>query len=681
MKKILIVDDKPENSYLLESLLEGNGYKIISAQNGADAFEIALKNQVALIISDILMPVMDGFTFCRKCKNNNLLKNIPFVFYTATYTSLKDEEFALSLGADKFILKPQDPDVFLEIIKEVLKKIKEEKVRPDGISFKPEEVILKEYNAVLIRKLEDKMTQTEEAERQLREKNDELLKEIEVRKQMESEVRESEEKFRMIFENVLDGICIHLEDTDPLKRKLVDCNERYAAMAGRSREELLSLGNTQGLQIPLDDGPNRSRLESLEKDEAYTGSFSWIRPDGKHNIIEYVGRPVKWRGYSYSIGIDRDITDRKLAENELRKLSRAVEQSPASVIITDTNGNIEYVNPKASETSGYNIEEVVGINPRIFSSGEQSKSDYKTLWDTIMSGKEWRGELHNKKKNGELYWESASISPIFNKKGIITNFIAVKEDITERKKILQDLIVAKEKAEQSDKLKTEFLAQMSHEIRTPMNAIISFIDLLRDDYFEKNTQELSDILNSISNAGKRIIRTVGLILNASEMQIGTYQPSFKRFNLEEHLLEVIQSEYSALARQKGLQFEFANNSSSAVVYGDEYSINQIFINLIDNAIKYTESGKIVVLIDNNKENSITITISDTGIGISEEYIPHIFEPFMQEERGYSRRFEGNGLGLSLVKKYCDLNNIKIAVESKKGIGSKFILVFNNNNHH
>ena len=267
MKKILIVDDKPENSYLLESLLKGNGYKIITAPNGAEALEIALKNRVDLIISDILMPVMDGFTFCRECKNNNLLKNTPFVFYTATYTSLKDEEFALSLGADKFILKPQDPDFFLEIIKGVLKEIKEEKVRPDGISSKPEDVILKEYNAVLIRKLEDKMTQAEEAEKQLREKNAELLKEIEERKRMEAEVRESEEKFRMIFENVLDGICIYVEDPDPFKRKLVDCNERYAIMSGRSREELLRLGNTQSLQITLEGEANKNRLDSLKRNQ------------------------------------------------------------------------------------------------------------------------------------------------------------------------------------------------------------------------------------------------------------------------------------------------------------------------------------------------------------------------------------------------------------------------------
>lgn len=627
------------------------------------------------------MPVMDGFTFCRECKKNPSLKNIPFVFYTATYTSIKDEEFALSLGADKFILKPQDPDVFIEIIKGVLKEVNEKKILHNDIPDLPEEVILKEYNSALIRKLEDKMEQSEEIEKELRIINARLQKEIEEHKITEEELRISEDKFRMIFENAIDGICIYIEDPDPFKRKLIECNERYAFMAGRSREDLLQLGSTKELQITHDDMANKNRLASLNKGKTYQGTFSWIRPDGRENVIEYVGRPIVWQGQAYSIGIDRDITERKRAENDLRKLSRAVEQSPASVVITDIHGNIEYVNPRVLEITGYKSVEVIGRNPRIFSSGEHSKSDYKILWDTILSGKEWQGELHNKKKNGDLYWESASISPIFNENGVITNFIALKEDITEGKRILKDLIVAKEKAEQSDKLKTEFLAQMSHEIRTPMNAIISFTDLLKDDYFKPLSQELEGILNSITTAGRRIIRTVDLILNASEMQIGTYQSAFKKIDLGKKILSVIHSEYSAMAKQKGLQLAFNNNLPSSIIYGDDYSINQIFINLIDNAVKYTETGNVDVLIDRNEENNIFVTVSDTGIGISEEYLPHIFEPFMQEERGYSRRYEGNGLGLSLVKKYCDLNGITINVESKKGAGSKFTITFANSLNH
>jgi PAS domain S-box-containing protein len=252
------------------------------------------------------------------------------------------------------------------------------------------------------------------------------------RRRMETEMRESEERFRMLFENAFDGICLCIEDPDPFKRKIVECNERYAAMAGRSREELFRLDSLLVLQITLDDNANKNRLESLDKGTSFQGSFSWIRPDGKENVIEYIGKSISWRGKAYTIGIDRDITERKRAENELRKLSRAVEQSPVSIIITDTKGNIEYINPKITEITGYLLEEVVGKNPRIFNSGEKSKSDYKVLWDTIISGKEWRGELHNKKKNGELYWEYVSISPIINEKEVITNFIAIKEDITDK---------------------------------------------------------------------------------------------------------------------------------------------------------------------------------------------------------------------------------------------------------
>jgi PAS domain S-box-containing protein len=258
------------------------------------------------------------------------------------------------------------------------------------------------------------------------------FRDITERKRMEEEARESEDKFRMVFENVFDGICLYKEDPDPNKRELVECNERYAMMAGRSREELLKLGSTQGLQITLEDKANYNRLESLAKEISYRGSFSWIRPDGKENYIEYVGRPITWGGKAYSIGIDRDITERKRAEKELRKLSGALEQMPVSIVITDKNGNIEYINRKVTEITGYQLSDVAGMNPRIFSSGEQSDTESKVLWNTIFAGKVWHGELQSKKKNGELYREYVSISPILDEDGMITHFIAMKEEITER---------------------------------------------------------------------------------------------------------------------------------------------------------------------------------------------------------------------------------------------------------
>jgi PAS domain S-box-containing protein len=491
---------------------------------------------------------------------------------------------------------------------------------------------------------------------------------------MEAEVKESEEKFRLIFENAFDGISVFTNDKDPYERKLVDCNEKYAAMAGRSREELLKLGKLQSLMVPLDDGTNKKRLESIEKGIAFKGYSSWIRPDGKENVIEYVGVPVTWRGKAYTIGIDRDITERKRTENELRKLSRAVEQSPISVVITDTNGNIEYVNPKTTETSGYRLEEVVGKNPRIFSSREKPKSEYKVLWDTIKSGMEWRGELHNKKKNGELYWEYVLISPILNENGKVTHFIAVKEDITERKSILEDLIAAKEKAEQTEKLKSEFLSQVSHEIRTPLVTIVSYTNLIKENFSEGNIAILPDYLESLSNSGRRMQRTFDLIVNAAQVLTNNYEPKFINLNLTNDILLKVYYEFENTARQKALDFSLVDNSKDKNIFADEYSLSQLFLNLFDNAIKYTKEG--YVKIEINQENKdIIVKVIDSGIGISEDFLPYIFEIFRQEDQGYSRRYEGNGLGLMLTKKYCEINSGEIFVESVKGKGSTFTIKF------
>jgi len=677
--KILIVDDKPENSYLLESLLIGNGYETISAKNGAEALKAALKNNLALIISDILMPVMDGFTFCIECKRNELLKNIPFVFYTATYTSLKDEEFALSLGADKFILKPQDPDVFIELIKDVLNEVRTEKVQPARLPTATEDVILKKYNSALISKLEDKMAQTEEAEKELREINAELRKEIEDHILTEDALRVSEEKFRIIFEDASVGMCL-----TGLDGSFILVNKVLSVMLGYTTKELL----------------DKKLVELTHKDDIESCIKSMQKMiSGEMRIHRFEERFIHKNGEivftDLNITLIRDsrscplffvthlinITDRVLAEMKITLLAHSIKSVSESITITDENDNIVFVNEAFIKTYGYTELELIGkkisiIRPK----GIETLGQFKDILQGTISGG-WKGEIINIKKDGTEFPVSLSTSVIKDDKGKPIALIGVATDITEARRAREELIRAKEQAEKSNKLKTEFLAQMSHEIRTPMNAIISFTDLLKDGYFENLTQELSEILNSISTSGKRIIRTVDLILNASEMQIGSYQPTFKKINLEKRVLDIIQTEFSIPARQKELQLIFKNNITSPIIIGDSYSINQIFTNLIDNAVKYTEAGSVSVLIDRDKENNIFVSVSDSGIGISAEYFPFLFEPFMQEERGYSRRYEGNGLGLSLVKKYCELNGIKVTVESKKNEGSRFTITFTNGLDH
>jgi signal transduction histidine kinase len=237
-------------------------------------------------------------------------------------------------------------------------------------------------------------------------------------------------------------------------------------------------------------------------------------------------------------------------------------------------------------------------------------------------------------------------------------------------------MIAKEQADKSNRLKTEFLAQMSHEIRSPLSSIMSFNHLIKEDLNEFITPEVEEYFTVINSASTRLIRTIELILNMSEMQIGSYQSFPKKIDLFNDVLNGIIKEYSKAAQAKQLEFILNCPKPDIKIFADLYSITQIFANLIDNSIKYTKQGFITLsIVENKSNNCVEVTVEDSGIGMTEEYLSSIFEPFVQEEGGYSRRFEGNGLGLALVKKYCDLNNVRIRIESEKNVGSKFILVF------
>lgn len=239
----------------------------------------------------------------------------------------------------------------------------------------------------------------------------------------------------------------------------------------------------------------------------------------------------------------------------------------------------------------------------------------------------------------------------------------------------EEMLKAKNKAEKSDQLKTEFLAQMSHEIRTPINSILSFSGLIKDEFEPQLSSEYRSCFNAINRAGDRIIRTVDMILNMSDLQAGAYEVSPSEYDLYNSVKANLLEEFTHKAKEKGIDFVLRKPDFPTGIKGDEYTINQIFANLIDNALKYTSDGMVEISFENDGTSGFTAQIKDTGIGISDEFIPKMFEPFTQEEQGYTRRYEGNGLGLALVKKYCDLSNIKIKVNSRKGEGTIFNLRF------
>lgn len=244
----------------------------------------------------------------------------------------------------------------------------------------------------------------------------------------------------------------------------------------------------------------------------------------------------------------------------------------------------------------------------------------------------------------------------------------------QRKNFEIDLVKAREEAEKSDKLKTEFLAQMSHEIRTPINSILSFTSLLKEET-EAASDELSSIFKYIDSGGRRLIRTIDMILNMSQFQTNNYEYQLKEIDLANELLEPAILEFRSIAQEKNLELLLNKKTDPAIIKADPYTIGQIFINLIDNAIKYTQKGLVEVTLYRNLTGNICVDVKDTGIGISKEYLPSLFTPFSQEEMGYTRKYDGNGLGLALVKKYSEINNVDIIVNTEKNVGSTFTVIF------
>jgi signal transduction histidine kinase len=255
---------------------------------------------------------------------------------------------------------------------------------------------------------------------------------------------------------------------------------------------------------------------------------------------------------------------------------------------------------------------------------------------------------------------------VINKKELLYSLVL---DITDKKIAEAALIKAREQAEKANQLKSEFLAQMSHEIRSPLNAVLNFHYLIKEETKDILNDNLELSFEAIESASHRIVRTIDMILNMSELQLGTYELTLRKMNITESLNKLAK-EYKKNAQRKNIELKTNIELNDPIISTDDYAFNQIFANLIDNAVKYTEKG-VININAHTLNNKILIEIEDSGTGISEDFLPYLFEPFSQEEQGYSRKFEGSGLGTALIKKYCDIINADISVKSRKGEGSIF----------
>ena len=510
------------------------------------------------------------------------------------------------------------------------------------------------------------------------------------RKRAEDALRQSEAELKSLVEHspVAMLVNVGLEADE----KIVMMNFNFTALFGYTLEDVPDVRHWWPLAYPDEKYRAEVRAEWLARVERAIRSRSDIEPMEtrvacKDGSTRYVRVSLASIGPKNIVAFV-DLTERKAAEDQLRKLSLAVEQSPESIVITDLAADIEYVNEAFVRVTGYSREEAIGRNPRILQSGKTPRATYDALWAALSHGRPWKGEFHNKCKDGSEYTEFATIAPIRQPDGRITHYVAVKEDITEKTRIAgeldrhrahleelvdirtHELVVAKAAAETANAAKSAFVANMSHEIRTPLNAILGLTYLLQRG---ADTEQLEKV-GKIKGASQHLLAVINDILDFSKIEAGKLALVPAAFAVNRAIDNVV-SMIGPRLRDKRLQLAVERDALPPVLVGDSTRLAQCLLNYLSNAVKFTEQGRISVRFSKVEETEsqllVRCEVEDTGIGIAADKLPRLFEAFEQADASTTRRYGGTGLGLAITRRLAGLMGGEVGADSTPGKGSSF----------
>jgi len=495
------------------------------------------------------------------------------------------------------------------------------------------------------------------------------ISDISKRKKMELLLNESEAHYRKLY----------METPSPYhsldkNANIITVNPAWEKFLGYKKSEVLGKFFGDLVDIPVSLF-KRNFAKFKEKGEVSNLEYRLIRKDGTivHALFTGIVKYHKNGKFSHTHCVMSDITDRANMARERIRLQQAITQSHSPVVITDIEGNIEFVNPAFTRITGYSFNEVKGRNPRILKTELYDQAFYKKLWETILSGQTWKCEFFNRKKNGEKYWELASISPVYDQKKNLINFIKVSEDITRIKEIEQQLREEKQKAEQANLLKSTFLANMSHEIRTPMNGIVGFSELLaRPNLSKEQKDKFVKVINDNCNSLLNLIDDIIDISKIEANQLNVNPVSAEILPLMRELA-VLFEKILADKHKNHVKFitEIPDDFENLHIVTDPVRLKQIFTNLIGNSVKFTSAGYIKIGVERNA-GQLAFFVEDTGIGISANKQKLIFEEFAQADKFISQKFGGTGLGLSISRGLIKNLGGNISVESSEGQGSRFV---------
>ncbi|MDD5365826.1 MAG: response regulator [Gallionellaceae bacterium] len=731
--RILVVDDDANLRRTLSDILRIKGYDVAAAGSGAEGIAEAGGALVSVALIDLMLPDMSGIEVMGRIK---LATPLTEVIILTGHAALETAVEATNKGAFSYLLKPYDIDDLLQHVRhavdrqlgqqEILRLASFPRLNPDPVFEIDSSGAITFLNPVAEWLFPDLATQgirhnlldglqemfaafwNGELQEAIHEAmfaaavyelriyfvpESHLIRvtalDITTRKQAELELQREHDRNQQYLDTV-QSFMVALDR----EGRITMINRAGCELLGQEESELLGR-NWFATCLPPGDSEEAlavfqhilaGELSALEYNDNHVVS----RDDRRHLVRWHNALLLDDAGHiAGSLSSGEDITESRQAEEQLRKLAQAVEQSPENIVITDLGARIEYVNEAFLHNTGYGREEIIGQNPRILQSGKTPRATYEAMWAALSHGQFWQGQFINRRKDGSEYTEFAIITPIRQADGRISHYVSVKEDITERKRNAEELdryrhhleelvdsrthelARAKVAAEAANEAKSAFVANMSHEIRTPLNAIIGLTHLLRRD-----TTDLSQRvrLDKIVSSSQHLLSVINDILDFSKIEAGKLALNITDFAFDRMLDNVI-SMIGPKVREKGLTIVLQRDDLPAVLVGDATRLAQALLNYLSNAVKFTGQGQVDVRLSKEGESEtdllVRFEVSDTGIGIAPEKLSSLFAAFEQVDASISRRYGGTGLGLAITRRLARLMGGEAGAHSVPGQGSTF----------
>ncbi|MBF0310593.1 MAG: response regulator [Magnetococcales bacterium] len=619
LASILVVDDKPANLMAMERLLQPLPARIFTASSGAEALNRVVETDMALILLDVDMPGMNGYELAVLLKGFNQTRHIPILFLTAAFTDLEHRNLAYEAGGVDYLEKPFD-----------------------------EKILLAKASVFL-----------------------ELHRLRQAQEQTLTRLKQSEAWFRAMVDNVGVGMVRF----DPGRMGIIAANQAFADFIGYTHpDELVGL-SLSAVTAPEDLAASEEKIRQLL--EQRVASFQlekrYRRRDGRIVWGRVTASRIPAMGDvpSHLVAAVEDITERKAVDGRLQLLREEMDQFFSLTLdllcIADMEGRFLQLNPSWEGTLGYSLAELEGkrflelVHP-------DDLSATLAAMETLAAGRPVLNFTNRYRcRDGSYRWIEWRSTTYQNRL-----VYAAARDVTERLLAEESLRKAKQEAEAANRAKSEFLANMSHEIRTPLNAVLGMGELLWERDLDETERRYVQIFRG---AGEVLLSVINDVLDMAKIESGELVLEHTSFDLRQ-LLNTTTEIIALRAQAKGLPLEVRlDEEVPARMTGDPLRISQVLINLLGNAIKFTESGRVVLSLTLNRRQGLPplleFSVQDSGIGIEEEKLRSIFRPFSQADSSITRRYGGTGLGLAISRRLVQAMGGELRVESRVGQGSLF----------